>query len=243
MQRCRACRNYVHPPYPECTNCRSGDLSFEPVSGRGVIFERSIVESPVVIGFEDEVPYACLLVELVEQAGLLVAGNLVDAPPEEARIGRPVEVVFRQEPDGFTLPMFTLVSETFRHEFREQLRNQVAIVGVGYSDVKRHSERHPGPPRRECLHQGARRRRPPSRGHRRRQQLPHSVGAHRRAPSSTAIHIVGVDYLSQAMHLDNLVWSCSITGGTISAALVEAVHALAAGACNYVLVWRAMHNP
>lgn len=101
----------MHPPYPECTNCRSGDLTFEPVSGRGVIFERAVVESPVVVGFEDDVPYACLFVELDEQAGLLVAGNLVDAAPYEARIGRPVEVVFRVERDGFTLPAFKLLGE------------------------------------------------------------------------------------------------------------------------------------
>jgi uncharacterized protein len=112
MQRCRDCRTYVHPPYPECTNCRSSDLTFEPVSGRGVIFERAIVTSPVVVGFEDSVPYACLFVELAEQPGLLVAGNLVDAAPDEAEIGRPVEVVFRQDIDGFTLPVFKLVGKS-----------------------------------------------------------------------------------------------------------------------------------
>ncbi|MGO8863570.1 MAG: Zn-ribbon domain-containing OB-fold protein [Acidimicrobiales bacterium] len=109
IQRCRACKSYVHPPYPECTSCRSGDLTFEPVSGRGIIFERVIVESPVVVGFEDDVPYVCLFVELDEQAELLVAGNLVDAAPYEAQIGCAVEVVFREESDGFILPTFKLV--------------------------------------------------------------------------------------------------------------------------------------
>jgi uncharacterized OB-fold protein len=109
IQCCRECQTYVHPPYPECTSCRSSDLTFEPVSGRGVIFERVIVASPVVVGFEDDVPYACLFVELAEQPGLLVAGNLVDAGPDEAEIGRPVEVVFRPDIDGFTLPQFKLV--------------------------------------------------------------------------------------------------------------------------------------
>jgi uncharacterized OB-fold protein len=109
LQRCAACRNFQHPPYPECMACRSRDLTFDAVSGRGTIFTRSIVESPVVIGFQDAVPYACLFVELVEQPGLLVAGNLVDAGPYEARVGCPVELVFREEPDRFTLPMFKLV--------------------------------------------------------------------------------------------------------------------------------------
>jgi uncharacterized OB-fold protein len=79
-----------------------------------VIFERSIVVSPVVVGFGDDVPYACLFVELDEQAGLLVAGNLVDAEPDEARVGRRVEVVFRAEADGFVLPMFKLVDRNSR---------------------------------------------------------------------------------------------------------------------------------
>jgi uncharacterized OB-fold protein len=108
IQRCRACKRYTHPPYPECASCRSSDFTFEAVSGRGSIFERVIVEAPVVVGFENDVPYACLLIELVEQPELLIAGNLVGATPYQARIGRPVRVVFRQESDGFTLPAFEL---------------------------------------------------------------------------------------------------------------------------------------
>src|SRR4029077_14044993 len=63
------------------------------------------------------------------------------------------------------------------------------------------------------------------------------------SPAIDGVHIVGVEYLSQAMRLENLVCSCSITGGTFTASLVEAALALAAGACDTVLVWRAMHNP
>jgi len=109
LQRCRACGYYIHPPYPECTSCRASDYSFEPVSGNGTIFERAIVTAPIVPGFEDRLPYACLFVELDEQPDLLVAGNLIDADPYLAEIGRCVEVVFRDDDiDGFTLPFFRL---------------------------------------------------------------------------------------------------------------------------------------
>jgi uncharacterized OB-fold protein len=71
-----------------------------------------IVESPVVPGFEDELPYACMYVELDEQPLLLLAGNLVDADPYEAVIGRKVQVTFRKDPtDGFELPQFHLIAE------------------------------------------------------------------------------------------------------------------------------------
>lgn len=114
LQRCRSCGHFIHPPFPECTDCRSGDLGFEAVRGTGTIFERVIVESPVVVGFEDAVPYACLLVELDEQPRLLMAGNLVDAAPEEALVGRRVRTVFRAEADGFVLPQFALTGEDER---------------------------------------------------------------------------------------------------------------------------------
>ena len=112
IERCRACGHYVHPPFPECTRCRASHFEFVTVCGRGRIFERTIVTSPVVVGFEDRVPYVCLFVELEEQSELLVAGNLVDSPAREAVVGRAVEVVFREdELDGFVLPMFRLAVE------------------------------------------------------------------------------------------------------------------------------------
>lgn len=55
--------------------------------------------------------------------------------------------------------------------------------------------------------------------------------------------IVGVHYLAQALRLKDLSWMCSVSGGTITASIVQAVNALAAGACTYALVWRGMHNP
>lgn len=105
IQRCSACGHYEHPPYPECMACRASALEFVEVSGRGVVMSRVIVSEPIVPGFEDELPYACLLVELEEQAGLVVAGNLRDADPRSATVGAPVEAAFEHGP-AFSLPMF-----------------------------------------------------------------------------------------------------------------------------------------
>jgi len=64
----------------------------------------------------------------------------------------------------------------------------------------------------------------------------------------TAMHADGVDeisaaYLVGALGLKNVRWSVDSTRGLTSDALVEAVHALQVGACNYVLIVRAMYNP
>jgi acetyl-CoA acetyltransferase len=63
------------------------------------------------------------------------------------------------------------------------------------------------------------------------------------AGAGDGVELVSVEYLAKNAPLPNLRWSCSITAGTVTAAFVQAVHAVAAGACNYALVYRAMHSP
>jgi acetyl-CoA acetyltransferase len=58
------------------------------------------------------------------------------------------------------------------------------------------------------------------------------------------IDFASVNYLAHMLHLtESVTWSTSITQGTLSVSIVEAVHALLAGACTHALVFRAMHNP
>ena len=109
IQKCGSCGHYDHPPFPECTRCGSVDVGFEAVSGRGTIFARTVVESPVVAGFDDEIPYTALVVELDEQEGLHMAGRLPGIV-DDARIGRRVVASFDNRAGGFTLPQFDLVT-------------------------------------------------------------------------------------------------------------------------------------
>jgi acetyl-CoA acetyltransferase len=57
------------------------------------------------------------------------------------------------------------------------------------------------------------------------------------------VDLVTMDYLTRTAPLPNLRWCSSITQGTVTSALVQAVNAVASEACNYALVFRAMHNP
>lgn len=108
IQRCQECGHYYHPPISVCTECYSGKLAFEPVSGKGRIHTRTIMYDPRIQGFAESVPFAVISVELDEQPGLLFLCNLLDVPAEEAIIGRRVEVAFEPMEGGFVLPQFRL---------------------------------------------------------------------------------------------------------------------------------------
>jgi uncharacterized OB-fold protein len=94
--RCRTCGHWIHPPAPVCPVDLSRDVGPEPVSGRGTVVSFTVNHqawNPSV-----PIPYAIVLVELEEQPGLRLLSNLVDIPPEDARIGMAVRVRF--EPAG-----------------------------------------------------------------------------------------------------------------------------------------------
>ena len=102
VQRCRDCGAYVFIPQPLCTGCQSEALSWVESSGRGTVYSLTTVWRPQRPEFD--VPYIVAIVELEEGWHMLT--NLVDCPPEAARIGLPVEVTFLEMSDEITLPMF-----------------------------------------------------------------------------------------------------------------------------------------
>ena len=111
LQRCQSCGHFQHPPYATCVNCMSIDLTFEPVQGKGTIYSYSIMYHAGDQRFAAAIPYASIIVELDEAKGALLAGNLLDAPYTEAKVGRRVEVVFQKLNDDLTLPQFRLAKE------------------------------------------------------------------------------------------------------------------------------------
>ena len=101
--RCQTCKTWVHYPKPSCWNCSSGDLKPEEVSGRGTIYSYTVTHQDVP-GYT--APFAVVIVELEEQAGLRMVSNVVDVPPDDVRIGMPVEVTFQPVAEDVWLPLF-----------------------------------------------------------------------------------------------------------------------------------------
>src|SRR5258708_4928578 len=93
--------------------CIATDLKFEAVrhdgvGGAGTIYAYTIMYHTGDKRFASAVPYASIIVELDDAPGALLAGNLLEAPYTEAKVGRRVEVVFEKLNDDITLPQFHL---------------------------------------------------------------------------------------------------------------------------------------
>ena len=121
-------------------------------------------------------------------------------------------------------------------------RGKTAIVGVGYSELTRHSEKPLGllalDGCRAALDDAGL-----------RPEQIDGLATFPEAPFLGAGHkdgedIVSVEYILNHLPLaPDIRWYAQIETGMIASPIIEAVHALLAGACDYALVWRAMHNP
>ena len=110
VARCSRCRAWTLPPDVVCPHCRRTDPAFvfEPVSGRGVVRSWTIMRQSALPGFDADLPFVLVDVELVEQPELRLIGRLVDGAGAPLRAGAPVTVAFEDLGDGVSVPAFAL---------------------------------------------------------------------------------------------------------------------------------------
>ena len=102
IQRCSGCSTLRHPPRPMCGSCRSTDWDTIVASGNGEVYSYAIHHHPPLPGIE--LPLTVILVELEE--GIRFVSTLVDAGPDDVRVGMLVQLVVTDVGDDVTLPLF-----------------------------------------------------------------------------------------------------------------------------------------
>jgi uncharacterized OB-fold protein len=81
------------------------------VSGRGTVRSWTVVRQALLPGFEDELPFVLVDVELVEQPDLRLIGRLLDGPDAldaDLHAGDAVVVGFEDLAPGVAVPAFEL---------------------------------------------------------------------------------------------------------------------------------------
>jgi uncharacterized protein len=104
LQRCRECSSWVFYPRARCSTCLSDALDWHTVSGRGTVYSYTVARQPTHPAFAVEVPQLLAIVELEERVRMTT--TLVDAAPDDLRVGLPVTPVFDHGGDGITLLRF-----------------------------------------------------------------------------------------------------------------------------------------
>jgi uncharacterized protein len=104
IQKCRNCGDLRFHPRALCTNCMSSRTEWVRCKGTGKIYTFTVTNQNQASGFRDSLPYVMAWVEVEE--GLKMLTNIVDCPPEQVKIGMPVEAVFDDVTPEVTLVKF-----------------------------------------------------------------------------------------------------------------------------------------
>lgn len=103
FQRCGDCGTWRHMPRHTCAQCGSAKWSWEKSSGRGTLYSWTTTHRSFHPGFNDEVPYAVVVVEMEE--GVRIVSQIEGVAPEALKLGMKLKARFDQR-DGVALPVF-----------------------------------------------------------------------------------------------------------------------------------------
>jgi len=107
LWHCKVCGGWYWPT----ASCRNhpneafmANMEWKEASGRGKVFTFTAPHWVFHPGFKDEVPYIYALIELEE--GPLFSSNVINCDLKDMKVGLPVQVIFEDVHDEFTLPKF-----------------------------------------------------------------------------------------------------------------------------------------
>ncbi|MCD6568003.1 MAG: Zn-ribbon domain-containing OB-fold protein [Dehalococcoidia bacterium] len=104
FQKCRICGHVRWPPSIVCPVCYAHDFDWLIASGKGKIYTFTIYHQVQHKAFKNDIPYVTAIVELKEGPHLLT--NIVECVPAQVMCDMPVEVVWEDITEEFSLPKF-----------------------------------------------------------------------------------------------------------------------------------------
>lgn len=108
-QKCDDCGSVVFYPRLHCPRCGSLRLSWHTSRGEGTVYTFSVVRQNRHPAFRDLGAYVVAMIDLDE--GFRMLSNIVgvDDPARDVKIGQRVRVVWADQENGTSLPLFTPV--------------------------------------------------------------------------------------------------------------------------------------
>ena len=104
IQACSDCDTLRYAGSKLCPHCHGTNSEWKQACGKGVVWSWCVFHRAYFKGFESELPYNVVLIELDE--GLKVYSNVVNMTNESLRIGMRVRAVFETATEEVTLVKF-----------------------------------------------------------------------------------------------------------------------------------------
>jgi uncharacterized OB-fold protein len=106
LPRCTSCGMFRFPPSPFCFRCRAQEVEWVEHDGRGTVYSFTVIRHAVIPAVRDALPLIAAVVDLPGTGGCRVVASLVDAAPDDVRIGDEVVLDWYDVRDQTTVPVY-----------------------------------------------------------------------------------------------------------------------------------------
>lgn len=96
LQRCAACGVVQHPPGEVCHACQAMEFDYVAARPLGVVETFTIVHHVVHPMLKQNIPYNVAVISLLDYPHVRIVGNVIDAAPDQMRIGLPVRCTWAE---------------------------------------------------------------------------------------------------------------------------------------------------
>lgn len=107
---CRACGRFHWYPMPRCPHCRSTNVVWQPIAGKGELFSFTEVRHAFDQSRRDDLPYIVGLVTFADAPDVRLITNIAGADLSSLYIGQPLDPVFVTNDKGQPLVHFRLAA-------------------------------------------------------------------------------------------------------------------------------------
>ncbi|BCO35873.1 DNA-binding protein [Mycobacterium heckeshornense] len=105
LNACRSCQRKSLYVRPFCPHCWSEQVELTPACGRARLYTWTVIHQNSA-PFDARTPYTVAMVDLAEGPRLMTV--LQDCPADDLHAGAELTLDFREDDDGFVVPVFRM---------------------------------------------------------------------------------------------------------------------------------------
>ena len=108
FQYCPKCQAWQWYPLFECAEC-GGEFEWRDVTGKATLFSWTTVYKAFLPGFENKIPLIVAVADVEGAPGVRLISNIINAKPEELKVGMELKIVYEHVDEEHTMPRFEAV--------------------------------------------------------------------------------------------------------------------------------------
>lgn len=113
LQKCAACRSFIHPPGPACPTCGNPETEWELLGSdiSATVYSYVVSYRPFLPGFQHDLPTIITVASLDAAPEVKLMANIINCDAKTVKIGMPLKMTWVNITEDRALPQWVSAKE------------------------------------------------------------------------------------------------------------------------------------